>query len=77
MDRFNQALEQIKNDNIRALTRAAMTAVSANNPWFFYAPASISGKYHPKDECERGGLVKHTLRAVAWGLEVCRAWDMG
>lgn len=66
----------IRNDNIRALTRAALTAVSAENPWFFYAPASVSGKYHLKDECERGGLVKHTLRAVAWGRQITTAWAL-
>jgi CRISPR/Cas system-associated endonuclease Cas3-HD len=76
MHRFKEAIENIKNDNLRNLVKTALTAVANENPYFFYAPASVSGRYHPEDECARGGLVKHTLRTVAWGRHIARAWAL-
>jgi hypothetical protein len=76
MQRFEETLATIRNDNLRSLTRAALTAVAAENPWFFYAPSSTSGRYHPEDEIGRGGLVTHSLRAAAWGRHLCRAWAL-
>jgi len=41
--------------------------------YFWTAPASTSGKYHPKISLGNGGLVRHTKLAVYWGLELYRA----
>lgn len=76
MKRLTAALDQIKNANIRNLTTAALAAVESENPYFFTAAASTSGRYHPEDECSVGGLITHTLRAVDWGQHLCRAWAL-
>lgn len=58
---FKSSLEKIKNDDIREFTVDMLTRV----PEYFYtAPASKSGRYHPKYAQGRGGLVRHTISAV-------------
>ena len=76
MKRLLPDIEKIENPVLRQITTDALKIATDRNPYFLTAPSSESGKYHPEDECAPGGLILHTRRAVAWGLEICRAWDM-
>ena len=42
-------------------------------PYFWDAPASSSGKYHPASSLGAGGLVRHTKSVVAWFEELWNA----
>jgi len=42
--------------------------------YFWTAPASTSGKYHPEVSIGPGGLVRHTKLAVWWGLQLMNCW---
>ncbi len=55
------ALEGIMDPSLRALAKAGLEATPAE---FFQAPSSSSGRFHPADEINDGGLVLHTCRNV-------------
>lgn len=61
MKHFQQELALIKNEDIRAKTEAVLEQV---HPDFFVAPASSTGKYHPKYALGVSGLMRHTKAAV-------------
>jgi hypothetical protein len=42
-------------------------------PWFWSAPSSSSGKYHPEDEHGDGGLALHSLRVYRIARSFCEA----
>ena len=58
---FEDELLLIQNDDIRSKT---ITVLEQVNEKFFIAPASSSGKYHPKYALGEGGLVRHTKAAI-------------
>jgi hypothetical protein len=57
-------LEQIRQPTIRQFTR---TCLEDSDPTLEIIPASVSGKYHPKECCEEGGLIVHIQRACYFG----------
>lgn len=61
MEYFKEELQTICNDNVREYTQQVLERV---NDKFFHAPASSSGKYHPKYTLGDGGLYRHTRAAV-------------
>lgn len=40
--------------------------------YFWRIPASSTGKYHPRLSLGTGGLVRHTIKAVEYGVVLCR-----
>ena len=44
--------------------------------YFFKAPASSTGKYHPICTCKEGGLVIHVKRAVYIANRLCSGWGI-
>ena len=42
--------------------------------YFWTAPASTTGKYHPEVSLGPGGIVRHTKFAIWWGLEIMQCW---
>ena len=63
-------ISQIPNEDIRNWTRTALI----NAPdIFWFAPASKTGRYHPKDESKEGGNVRHTQRAFRAMQILCDA----
>jgi len=42
--------------------------------WFWTAPTSTSGRYHPSVVNGEGGLVRHIKYALWWAEELMRAW---
>lgn len=54
-------INTIKNADDR---RFAFTLLNSVPNYFFSAPASSSGKYHPKDDLGEGGLVRHSIRVA-------------
>ena len=49
-------------------TQTFVSAMLARAPAYFWsAPSSSSGQYHPDDEHKFGGLVKHTIRVCEVG----------
>ena len=43
---------------------------------FFVAPSSSTGKYHPPEDNGKGGLVRHTLKAVQVGINLCNLYEV-
>ena len=58
---LDAALSGIVDPSLKALARAGLES-SADE--FFTAPSSSSGRYHPADEINDGGLILHTCRDV-------------
>jgi hypothetical protein len=67
------ALAMIKNPAIVAATKKALAVAP---PEFFTAPSSSSGKYHPADEINVGGLALHTARNVVMGDLLCKFYGI-
>ena len=61
MKHFQKELALIKNEDIRTKTEAVLEQV---HPDFFVAPASSTGRYHPKYALGVSGLMRHTQAAV-------------
>lgn len=59
----------IQNIQIKELTKVVLKELS---DYFFEAPASTTGKYHPKLGQGKGGLVRHTRGAVKVAEELFR-----
>lgn len=64
---FGQELEFINSDLHREI---AIKSLFKAPDYFWYAPASSSGKYHPKSSLGVGGLVRHTKSAFAISEEL-------
>ncbi len=44
--------------------------------YFWYAPASMTGKYHPVCSNGKAGLIIHTKRVVYFADKICFAWGI-
>jgi hypothetical protein len=44
--------------------------------YFWTAPASTTGKWHPKYALGKGGIVRHTKSAVWWGIELMKPFSI-
>ncbi len=64
---FKQELEYIKNERIR---RSAEILIKLVPDYFFFVPASSTGKYHPSFSQNEGGLLRHTKVATIIGKEI-------
>ena len=62
---FEREIGLIEIDDLRDFAKYALDNAPAH---FFSAPASASGKFHPKMDLGHGGLVRHT-KAVMWFYE--------
>lgn len=58
---FNEVLESIENDDMREFAKVLLDTIPS---YFYKAPASSSGRYHPSYCLGEGGLVRHTLAVV-------------
>ena len=67
MKRFVKAIAMIHSEYIKGIVYAVLGKAQRE---FFTAPSSSSGKYHPEDEINEGGLVLHTLRVVKMADEL-------
>lgn len=67
IDTFKEELECIENDTVKTVVKKALPMVYSD---FFTAPASSSGKYHPKYSLLTGGLVRHTKACVYFAIEI-------
>lgn len=73
INEFESELKLIDNSGIR---RIVETTLQFAPDYFWTAPSSSSGKYHPIDELWEGGLVIHVKKAVKIGYDLCRAFDL-
>lgn len=65
---FQRELEYIENGDIRNFATEMLRLA----PGYFYsAPSSSSGKYHPPYENSKGGLVLHTKAVVFFVVTLC------
>lgn len=69
---FREELEMIVDID---LNRFALYLLNKIPSWFFYVPATSSGKYHPPRAKENGGLVWHTKTACRIGNDLCNTID--
>jgi len=73
---FTEYIDQINNDGIKELVIMVMDKIGIGNNFFFNAPASSSGKFHPPcSNVKPGGLVRHVFRALDIGKHLSRALD--
>jgi hypothetical protein len=74
------ALGMIHDDGIRNSIQKALTDAQTNTDGgqaqFFTAPSSSTGKYHPADEINVGGLALHSLRDVEMGNKLCEIYNV-
>ena len=68
---FNDIIQNIHHQKIRDFTVACLEIA---NPELNEMPAASSGKYHPKECCEPGGLVKHIRRACFFANMLMQAY---
>ncbi|MBT9585268.1 HD domain-containing protein [bacterium] len=59
---LEQATNLIMDPSLKALVKTALKSIPKE---FYSEPSSSTGKYHPADEINKGGLVLHTCRVVA------------
>jgi hypothetical protein len=64
---LSEATDLIVDPAIKALVKNALKTVPKE---FYTDPSSSSGRYHPADEINKGGLVLHTCRVVAMAKHV-------
>lgn len=67
---FATELAMIHDSSIRAFVVRVFDSLAPD--YFWTAPASTSGKYHPAISLGPGGLVRHTKLAVWWASELVR-----
>lgn len=58
---FRTELQNIQSDDVRRFVAACLNEAP---DYFFFLPASSTGKYHPGFALGEGGLVRHTKAAV-------------
>lgn len=68
MKLIEEELFLIDDEELRNLVIKFLDEVVPNTFW--YKPASSSGKYHPKIELEKMGLLNHTKYVCAWAKEL-------
>lgn len=73
INKFESEIKLIDNPGIRRIVE--MTLQFAPD-YFWIAPSSSSGKYHPVDELGEGGIVKHVKKVVKIGYDLCSAFDL-
>lgn len=74
MEVFEKELKWIKSEPIRKLVEVTLEELTNfNGKEFFKAPASKTGRHHPKCSNVQGGLIRHTKRAAAVAEHLCRA----
>lgn len=69
---FAGEIKQLRDHELGELVRSTLEAASA---WFWTAPASSTGKYHPPDSNGTGGLCRHTLKVVWFATAFARAFQ--
>ena len=70
---FAQELRMIKNQEVRDFVVRVIDEMAPD--YFWTAPSSTSGKYHPQISLGEGGIIRHTKLAVWWGWELMRMDD--
>lgn len=70
---LQQEVSMIKNPVIRSFTEEVLKTVPS---YFWTAPASSSGKYHPIDSRGVGGLVRHVKKVVFISSTFVRAFGI-
>jgi len=61
-ERLKDFISSIKHERVRDITAKVFDRFAPNN--IIEAPSSSSGKYHPKDECGKGGWLLHAERVA-------------
>jgi len=72
LEYFKEELEKIEDEGIRNLTTECLKRAPS---YFWYKPASSTGKYHHPDENEFAGLLLHTKRVHKVACILVEAWD--
>jgi len=67
---FEKELNLISNERYRNFISKCLDNVPE---YFWRIPASSSGKYHPKADLGKGGLIRHTKACIQVGLDLVRS----
>ena len=59
---IHEGIEKIESEDIKDFTYQAFGEVNIK---FWTSPSSSTGKHHPEEDQGKGGLVRHTIKAVA------------
>ena len=66
---FTPYIEMLSNKRLKTLIWFMLDDIPE---YFWYKPASSSGKYHPMCDLGVGGLVRHTIMVTQCALDLCR-----
>ncbi len=69
MEKLMSCIRLIENEIIRNFV---VKCLGGAPKYFWRIPASSSGKYHPLLSLGNGGLVRHTIKAVEYGAQLCK-----
>ena len=69
---FQEVLEKMENKDIAKLVDNILSDIPQK---FWEVPSSSTGKYHPPENNEDGGLIKHTLKLVQVAAELMRFFE--
>ena len=70
---FTDELNLIKDANLRDAVKIVLADAPA---WFWTAPASATGKYHPPDDNVEGGNCHHTKKVIWLAYRFATAFDL-
>jgi 23S rRNA maturation-related 3'-5' exoribonuclease YhaM len=73
MKRLEPELQQIEDKKIRDFTLHVLENAPA---YFWTAPSSSTGKYHPEQSNGDGGLVRHTRAVVYFAGQLCDVYSV-
>lgn len=67
-------IEAIQDRRIRNFSRWVLREVAP--AYFWVAPASLTGRYHPGWASDKGGLIRHTKLVTLVASDLCRAFEI-
>jgi hypothetical protein len=66
--KLRKKLELIEDEKIKNFVSECLNIAPK---YFWEIAASASGKYHPESSLGKGGLIRHTVLTINYGIELC------
>ena len=70
---YHKVIKYIKDSDIQVFVEKVLDRVDSK---FWKAPSSSSGKFHPPEDNNEGGLVRHVLKATYTAYELARFYNI-
>lgn len=72
-EKYLEYVNLIKNSEIKNFTLQALENAAYQ---FWLCPASSSGKFHPNEDNNTSGTIRHLIKAAEISIELCREFDI-